>query len=100
MDRTNQYKKIIVPLVQKFLPKARIILYGSRARGDWQEGSDIDVALDTGSPIPLSVLGLIDEALEGHMPISWDIVDMAVINSELRANILKEGIIWHNYQEN
>lgn len=44
---TESYGEIIVPIIIKYAPKAKIILYGSRARGDFQDGSDI--ALDMGA---------------------------------------------------
>ncbi len=42
-SHTVKYKTILVPIITKHLPGAEIILYGSRARGDEREGSDIDI---------------------------------------------------------
>ena len=36
--------------LQKRLPEADVLLFGSRARGDWQPGSDIDLAVIGGDP--------------------------------------------------
>jgi hypothetical protein len=35
---TEDYKAIIMPIIQKHLPQTKIILYGSRVRGDFYEG--------------------------------------------------------------
>ncbi len=50
-SNTDKYKKIIVPIILKHVPQAKIILYGSRARMDESDGSDIDIALDMGRKI-------------------------------------------------
>lgn len=49
--------KHIVPIIEKYLPNAKIILYGSRARNDNQEGADIDIALDAGDKIDRVLMG-------------------------------------------
>ena len=47
IDRANEYLTSKVPSVMKN-DLRRIILYGSCARGDFKEDSDIDIALLTG----------------------------------------------------
>lgn len=91
----NYYKKIIMPIIEKYLPKAKIILYGSRARGDSQEGSDIDIALDIGHKIERHIIVKIIEDLESStLPINFDIVDLNNVSKELKEQILKYGKIW------
>lgn len=92
---SRKYKEIIVPIVLKFVPHAKVILYGSRARGDWTEGSDIDIALDAGQKIGSRTLALIISAIEeSKMPINFDIVDLHEVSKEMRKEILKNGVIW------
>jgi len=40
-----------VGIIRKFLPDAKIILYGSRARGEAREDSDYDILVITDSPV-------------------------------------------------
>lgn len=95
-SKINDYKNIIVPIVLKYLPKVKIILYGSRARGDWTEGSDIDIALDIGNKIVSEQLVLIiNDIEESTLPINFDIVDLYSVSESMREEILKNGIIWH-----
>ncbi len=56
-DRTK-----ITGLITALVPKAKIYLFGSRARGTHSEFSDIDIAVDAGEALPRVV---IDEAKEG-----------------------------------
>ncbi len=41
-------KDKIVRVLKALFPGAKIILYGSRARGDAHDNSDIDIAIDAG----------------------------------------------------
>ncbi len=94
-EHLEEYKDIIVSIILKHVPQAKIILYGSRARGDSKEGSDIDIALDIGTPIDKSLLSEIEWDLEdSDLPILFDIVDLAKISADMKKNILKDGIIW------
>ena len=92
---TELYKAIIVPIIVKYLPNAKIILYGSRARGDLREGSDIDIAVDMGQKIDTLVISKIVGDLEkSRLPISFDIVDFWSVSEDMQKEILKDGIIW------
>lgn len=92
---TEKYKQIIMPIIEKYAPDAKIILYGSRARGDFKEGSDIDVALDMGYKINTRVLSDIDGDLEeSDLPIKYDIVDFQGVSEKMQQRILKDGVVW------
>jgi predicted nucleotidyltransferase len=95
-SHTDRYKHIILPIILKYLPKAKIILYGSRARKDAREGSDIDIALDNGSKIDdLTMAKLIGDIEDSSLPICFDIVDFNVVSEHMQKEIIKDGIVWH-----
>ena len=92
---TELYKKIIVPILVKYAPDAKIILYGSRARGDAREGSDIDIALDAGYKMDtLIISNIVGDLEESSLPICFDIVDFRTVAQEMQNRILRDGIIW------
>lgn len=94
-SRTELYKKIIVPIIKKHAPKAKVILYGSRARGDNREGSDIDIALDEGSVIDAARFSsILEDIEESKLPITFDIVDFRCVSAEMQKDIEKEGVVW------
>ncbi|WP_353686784.1 type III-B CRISPR module RAMP protein Cmr1 [Thermodesulfovibrio sp. 3462-1] len=72
---------IIHKIENQILPK-KIILFGSRARGDAHRNADIDIAVESGK-----FIGGIDIIA----PI--DIVDLKKANKELKEKIEREGII-------
>jgi predicted nucleotidyltransferase len=81
-------------IIAKYLPDAHIFLFGSRARGDAEQTSDFDFAIDAGSKIPLDVIARIkDEIEELHTLKSVDIVDLNRVNLAFKTIILKTGVI-------
>ncbi len=94
-SKTNEYKKIILPIIEQYLPNTKVILYGSRARGDDTAGSDIDIALDSGTRIEDRILSNIVYALEeSSLPIKFDLVDFTAVSDALKKDILHDGVPW------
>ncbi|HSC25312.1 MAG TPA: nucleotidyltransferase domain-containing protein [Candidatus Babeliales bacterium] len=92
---TQQYKNIIIPIIEKYAPSAKIILYGSRARMDFREGSDIDIALDMGHKLDtLIISNIVGDLEESNIPILFDIVDFRSVSESMQKEIVKDGVIW------
>lgn len=90
-----EYKKEIIHAVEYHFPHAKIILFGSRARGTAQSGADVDIAIDTGAAIHPRELVRMKATFENlNTPLMVDIVDLHSITPELKQLILKEGIVW------
>ena len=88
-------KDKIIKIIEIFFPNAKIYLFGSRAREDHNERSDIDIAIDAGSPISLTEKGQILSMIDAlNIPQKTDIVDFQRAPQALKDNILKEGILW------
>jgi predicted nucleotidyltransferase len=68
----------------------KVILFGSRARGDFKRTSDIDIAVDGGDFVRFAL----DVDEETSTLLKFDIVDLKRnIQEELRNSIEKEGIV-------
>lgn len=68
----------------------RVILFGSRARGDFRKTSDIDLAADGGDFVRFAL----DVDEETSTLLEFDIVDLSgEIQPELRESIEREGRI-------
>lgn len=94
-SNTGAYKKIIIPIISKHLPQAKVILYGSRARAEDKPGSDIDIALDEGKKVESTkISAIVSELEESLLPIKFDIVDLHAVSQEMQHEILKDGVIW------
>lgn len=92
---TEQQKKKIIGFIHVIVPGAKIILFGSQARGTQYPESDIDLAIDAGRTLQLDELGELMSVLEGtNLPYSIDIVDLHAVSNALRESIKQEGIVW------
>lgn len=72
----------------------KVVLFGSRAKGTWKDGSDIDLCL-IGEGITRSILASISWKLneEGTLPWKFDIlVRSLIVNSALLEHIERVGI--------
>ncbi|MFI3212952.1 MAG: nucleotidyltransferase domain-containing protein [Eubacteriales bacterium] len=68
----------------------KVILFGSRARGDYKERSDIDLAIQGGNTVCFSIE--IEEKVQTLL--MFDVIDLlAPLEYELKESIEKEGII-------
>ena len=76
---------------------ARVWLFGSCARGDWDQASDIDVAIEADDPLPPSLLGNLKETLEeSTIPYDVDVIDLADTDKAFKERVKAEGISWRS----
>lgn len=80
----------IISAIRRHANVKRIILYGSRARGDYGRASDIDIAVECQDKNGF-VRNLIDD--EVRTLLKLDIVNLADVNEKLRHEIDEEGIV-------
>jgi predicted nucleotidyltransferase len=74
-----------------------VVLFGSRARGDSDSVSDIDVGIIPHGPYSRTKLTLLKERLENmNIPYSVDVVDVSKTSNAFRQKVLEEGISWKN----
>ncbi len=86
--------KATVEVIKKFLPDAVVIVYGSRAKGNFRPNSDLDVAILTDGEVPAPLMAQIREKLE-ELPtlVSFDLVDLSSVSEDFKNVVLKEGRI-------
>lgn len=73
----------------------RLLLFGSRARGDARPASDIDLAVRAAGPIPAHWLASARESLEDSLvPFKVDLLDYAALSPEMRQAIDREAVAW------
>jgi len=90
-----RYQDQIIEVFARAVPakKFEVFLFGSRSRGDEEEGSDADLAI-SGTEIDRSDLSLIREQWEySTIPMMLDLVDLQDINSALYEQVEKEKVL-------
>ena len=87
----------IIRVIGVLFPNAKIYLFGSRAKKTNTEWSDIDIAIDAGEPIDFGkkckTLNMLDAL---NIPQKIDFVDLHKAPEALKANILRDGVLWKN----
>lgn len=74
---------------------ARVFLFGSQARGDAHEKSDIDLAVDAPESMPAHVLAELRLDLEDSNVLrAVDLVDLRHADPALRSAVAREGVPW------
>ena len=86
---TEEVKRII----RKHLgPRAKIFLFGSRAKGTWTDRSDYDFGIDAGAKLPLGAWERVEADVEDLPTLHRiDIVDFWRVSSEFRNLALKHA---------
>jgi predicted nucleotidyltransferase len=71
-----------------------VVLYGSRAKGNYHAGSDVDITIK-GEGVTESLVGKVEEDIDDLLlPFSFDISSWTQIdNVDLRAHIERVGIV-------
>ena len=91
----------IVNSVEKYAPETEILLFGSRAKGNFSNGSDIDIALK-GKKLNLNILLDIYIELDNYdLPYKFDFIIFDRINDKsLMEHIDRVGINLENTIQN
>jgi len=90
-----RYQEQMIDVFARAVPakKFEVYLFGSRARGEEEEGSDADRAI-SGKGIDRCDLSLIREQWEySTIPMMLDLVDLKDINSALYEQVEKERVL-------
>ncbi len=89
----NNVIEKILSVFSKFPTIQKVVLYGSRAKGNYKNGSDIDLCL-FGKDLDLKLLYQIEEALDNlFLPYSFDLsIYSNLSNQDLIDHIDRVGI--------
>ena len=85
---------IVLSILDEFPNVKEAIIFGSRAKGNFRNGSDVDIALK-GENIDLEIVSTISYKLneETILPYKFDVLDyQSINNSKLTEHINRKGI--------
>ena len=85
----------IIALISALIPRAKIYLFGSRARKTNTARSDVDIAIDAGKLLPRTTIDEAHSVLQAsNLMYRVDVVDLHQLDEEMRNAIMKEAIVW------
>ena len=87
----EKIKEKIIPILKKH-KAIKAGIFGSYARGDYKEKSDIDILVELNKNLSLDEVIMIKIDLEKVLKKKVDLVEYETIRPELRESILKEEV--------
>ncbi|KCZ71758.1 nucleotidyltransferase family protein [Candidatus Methanoperedens nitroreducens] len=92
-ESLEQVKKTVLDALRG--EDVMIILFGSRARGDYSRRSDIDIGILPKNEYSKKKLILLKEKLEEmNIPYKVEVVNLSKVSKVFREKALKEGVLW------
>ena len=92
MTDVSTIKKIITPIARSYGVK-RIYLFGSYAKGNATENSDIDLLIEKGKPMSLLKLSGMRQSVEVALELPVDLVSTSGIEDEFYQEIAGTEIL-------
>jgi len=103
MNLPIKTKNFIIETIKKALKKEslyQIILFGSYAKGEEHENSDIDIAIQTPNPLDPALWSLIKESFEESNIIQEvDVIDYQRVHASFKKKIDEQGIVLYAKNE-
>jgi predicted nucleotidyltransferase len=96
MDKNNhtieEIRDIVTPIARKYGVE-RVYLFGSYARGDANENSDIDLHIEKGSMKGMFALCGLYSEIEDALKVSVDILTTGSLEADFLERIRKEEVL-------
>ncbi|MEE1653574.1 nucleotidyltransferase domain-containing protein [Brachymonas sp. G13] len=94
VDLQPEQWQIVQHILHKHVPGHAVWAFGSRVKGTAKPYSDLDLAIITDTPLPLSLhAALADDFSVSDLPWKVDLVDWAVTSDAFRAVILRDRVV-------
>jgi predicted nucleotidyltransferase len=91
---------IVQTILRDHVPELEVWAFGSRATHSAKPYSDLDLALITTTPLPLSRMADLNYAFESSdLPIKVDVVDWATTSSHFRGIISANKVVIQSRQD-
>ncbi len=97
---TENHRKIINEIFDKYPQVKKVLVYGSRAKGNYREGSDIDMTIVEDEKIPFDVLlKIVNDFDDSMLPFLVDIsIFSKLTNPDLIEHISHVGKVIYKKQ--
>ena len=96
MSEDDKYLIRLKRLILDFLKDydVKVLLFGSRARSDSRDTSDVDIGLLPGADFKLHLISLLREAIEeSTIPYKVDVINLNETSQDFREEVMKEGVV-------
>lgn len=80
--------------------RVKVYIFGSRAKGNYTEFSDLDLAFISDQDISYELSILREILEESNLVFDVDLVDLSKVGNDFKQQILKEGKLWISLENN
>ena len=91
----NRSYELLLQAIKQFPEIEKSVIFGSRAIGNYKNGSDVDLAI-FGKKINFKITSCLHGTLNEELPIPYffDVIDFNTLNNiDLKKHILEKGVI-------
>jgi hypothetical protein len=93
IDPLEKLKEVLLRFLKD--EDVKVVLFGSRARGDFVNTSDVDVGIIIGEGVDRKKLILLREYIEElNIPYKVEIVDFSNVSEDFKQMVSKEAVVW------
>lgn len=91
----SQHLLIVRSILKHYLPSdAQIWVYGSRAKKNARQFSDLDLAIEASKPLSIHTLADLASAFEeSDLPYKVDIIDWQTISDSFKNGVISQRIL-------
>lgn len=91
IDITKEQLKIVLDILNKFVPNSEVRVFGSRIKGNAKKYSDLDLAIVQNDKLSWKVIADIKEAFqESNLTFRVDVLDWNSISDEFK-KVIESG---------
>lgn len=92
-DKISELKRLTLALFKD--AKVKIILFGSRARGDNYSSSDVDIGIIPLGSIDEGKIALLKEKMENmNIPYKVEVVNFSEVSEEFEKEAMRGAVVW------
>ena len=92
LDEVRAELRAMLPDLRLRYPVAQLGVFGSYARGEQREGSDLDLLVDLDGPIDLFRFGDLEEEIARQLNLRVEMVTRPALKPYIRASILRDVV--------
>ena len=88
-----EHLKMLKDIFEQYCPKAEIWAYGSRVKGDFHDGSDLDMVVKSFNDENKNITELRQLLNDSNIPFLTDIAEFDKLPKSFQTEILKEYLV-------
>ena len=94
LDLEERHKRIVLELLDRYVPGLEVRAFGSRVTGKAEKHSDLDIVVMSDRPVPwLDMARLRDELRESMLPFRVDVLDWSRIPDHFKETIEEKYVV-------